>query len=66
MMLKQFELIQIFLLCQVSDIKSAIEELKCKKIRLLTDKPFEGAHGKLVIFLHPKDCSGVLVELEEA
>ena len=25
-----------------------------------------GAHGKPVVFLHPKDCNGVLVELEEA
>lgn len=25
-----------------------------------------GAHGKPVVFLHPKDCGGVLVEIEEA
>jgi len=24
-----------------------------------------GAHGKPVVFLHPKDCGGVLIELEE-
>lgn len=33
-------------------------------------KPLEapkiGSHGKLVVFLHPKDCLGTLVELEEA
>lgn len=27
--------------------------------------PQIGAHGKPVVFLHPKDCDGVLVELEE-
>ena len=26
---------------------------------------FTGAHGKPVMFLHPKDCNGVLVELEQ-
>ena len=25
-----------------------------------------GAHGKPVVFLHPKDCDGVLLELEQA
>jgi methylmalonyl-CoA/ethylmalonyl-CoA epimerase len=25
-----------------------------------------GAHGKPVIFLHPKDCGGILIELEQA
>uniref|UniRef100_H9G6G3 Methylmalonyl-CoA epimerase, mitochondrial n=1 Tax=Anolis carolinensis TaxID=28377 RepID=H9G6G3_ANOCA len=37
-----------------------------KKIRLLSEEPRIGAHGKPVVFLHPKDCDGVLVELEEA
>jgi methylmalonyl-CoA/ethylmalonyl-CoA epimerase len=29
-------------------------------------EPKIGAHGKPVVFLHPKDCNGVLVELEES
>lgn len=41
-------------------------ELKKKKIRILSEEPKIGAHGKPVIFLHPKDCHGVLVELEQA
>lgn len=33
--------------------------------RVLNEKPKIGAHGLPVTFLHPKDCNGVLVELEE-
>uniref|UniRef100_A0A8C3QT73 Methylmalonyl-CoA epimerase n=1 Tax=Cyanoderma ruficeps TaxID=181631 RepID=A0A8C3QT73_9PASS len=51
---------------QVDDIKAAVTELKKKKIRILSEEPKIGAHGKPVIFLHPKDCHGVLVELEQA
>ncbi len=39
--------------------------MKEHNIRTLGKEPRIGAHGKLVIFLHPKDCNGVLVELEE-
>ena len=34
-------------------------------IRCLAKQPSIGAHGKPVVFLHPKDCGGVLIELEE-
>ncbi|XP_053810299.1 methylmalonyl-CoA epimerase, mitochondrial isoform X2 [Vidua chalybeata] len=51
---------------EVDDIKAAMTELKKKKIRVLSEEPKIGAHGKPVIFLHPKDCHGVLVELEQA
>ena len=34
-------------------------------IRVLNPQPKIGAHGKPVVFLHPKDCGGVLTELEE-
>lgn len=51
---------------QVDDIKAAVRDLKEKKIRSLSDEAKIGAHGKPVIFLHPKDCGGVLVELEQA
>lgn len=50
----------------MDDIKAAITDLKAKKIRTLSDEPRIGAHSKPVMFLHPKDCDGVLVELEEA
>ncbi|KAK3799332.1 hypothetical protein RRG08_048838 [Elysia crispata] len=51
---------------EVDDIQRAMEDLKAKNIRLLNEKAKIGAHGKPVVFLHPKDCDGVLVELEEA
>ncbi|KAK2819720.1 hypothetical protein Q7C36_021366 [Tachysurus vachellii] len=51
---------------EVDDINSAIADLKAKKIRLLSPEPRIGAHGKPVMFLHPKDCDGVLVEIEQA
>ncbi|XP_031753681.1 methylmalonyl-CoA epimerase, mitochondrial isoform X4 [Xenopus tropicalis] len=51
---------------QVDDIKAAMTSLKEKKIKILSEEPRIGAHGKPVVFLHPKDCDGVLVELEEA
>ncbi|GFU94224.1 methylmalonyl-CoA epimerase, mitochondrial [Trichonephila clavipes] len=50
---------------EVDNIENAVKDLKEKKIRLLSDEPKIGAHGKPVIFLHPKDCSGVLIELEQ-
>jgi methylmalonyl-CoA/ethylmalonyl-CoA epimerase len=49
----------------VDNIKEAMKDLKAKKIRLLSEEPRIGAHGKPVVFLHPKDCNGTLVELEE-
>jgi len=51
---------------QVANIVGAIESLKGSNIRPLSPKPKIGAHNKPVVFLHPKDCNGVLIELEEA
>jgi len=51
---------------EVDDIDSAVKILREKNIRTLTEKPSIGAHGKPVIFCHPKDCDGVLLELEQA
>jgi methylmalonyl-CoA/ethylmalonyl-CoA epimerase len=50
---------------EVPDVTAAIAELKSKGIRVLSDEPKIGAHNKPVVFLHPKDCGGVLTELEE-
>jgi methylmalonyl-CoA/ethylmalonyl-CoA epimerase len=50
---------------EVSDIKASIKDLKAHNIRTLGNEPKIGAHGKPVIFLHPKDCCGTLVELEQ-
>ncbi|PAV67700.1 hypothetical protein WR25_04219 [Diploscapter pachys] len=50
---------------EVKDIHKAMKEVKAKGVRTLGEKPKIGAHGKDVIFLHPKDCGGVLIELEQ-
>uniref|UniRef100_A0A915A195 VOC domain-containing protein n=1 Tax=Parascaris univalens TaxID=6257 RepID=A0A915A195_PARUN len=50
---------------EVSNIDKAVAYVKTAGIRTLTKNTKIGAHGKPVIFLHPKDCGGVLVELEQ-
>ena len=52
---------------EVNDIVTARNQLEEQGARVLGDrKPKEGAHGKLVLSLHPKDFCGTLIELEEA
>ena len=52
---------------EVDDIKAARDTLKAQGARFLGDgEPKIGAHGKPVLFLHPKDFCGTLVELEQA
>jgi len=51
---------------EVEDIIAARDTLKASGARVLGDgEPKTGAHGKPVLFLHPKDFAGTLVELEE-
>jgi len=51
---------------EVDDIEAASDKLVAKGARVLGDgKPRIGAHGKPVLFLHPKDFCGTLVELEQ-
>jgi methylmalonyl-CoA/ethylmalonyl-CoA epimerase len=49
---------------EVPDIQAAMAEMAAKGARLLGE-PRIGAHGTLVVFVHPKDMGGVLVELME-
>lgn len=52
---------------EVSDIKAARDRLISQGARVLgSSEPKIGAHGKPVLFLHPKDFCGTLVELEQA
>ena len=52
---------------EVDDIIAARDRLKATGARVLgTGEPRIGAHGKPVLFLHPKDFLGTLVELEQA
>jgi len=51
---------------EVTDIEASIAHLVAEGARVLGDgKPKIGAHGLPVVFLHPKDFCGTLVELEE-
>jgi methylmalonyl-CoA/ethylmalonyl-CoA epimerase len=51
---------------EVADIKAAAEQLCKHGMRILGDgKPKLGAHDKPVLFLHPKDFCGTLIELEQ-
>lgn len=52
---------------EVADILAARDSLKAAGARVLGDgQPRTGAHGKPVLFLHPKDFQGTLVELEQS
>jgi methylmalonyl-CoA/ethylmalonyl-CoA epimerase len=52
---------------EVDDIIAARDQLKAAGARVLGDgEPKIGAHNKPVLFLHPKDFAGTLVELEQA
>ena len=51
---------------EVQDIFAARDRLRANGARVLGDgEPKAGAHGKPVLFLHPKDFNGVLIELEQ-
>jgi methylmalonyl-CoA/ethylmalonyl-CoA epimerase len=49
--------------CQ--DILGAREQVAGQGVRLLSDAPRDGAHGKLISFMHPKDTGRVLLELTQ-
>jgi len=51
---------------EVEDINAAVEELKAAGVKLIDEKPREGAHGSMVAFIHPKATFGLLVELVQS
>ena len=50
---------------RVENLEEALTELKDKGIRLIDEKPRQGAGGAKIAFLHPKSTHGVLIELSE-
>ncbi len=53
-------------LCFRSDnIEEDIARLTAKGYQFLSDGPIMGAHNSLVIFIHPKSCDGVLIEINQ-
>jgi methylmalonyl-CoA/ethylmalonyl-CoA epimerase len=52
---------------EVDDINAAVKQMKERGATITgTGEPRIGAHGKPVVFLHPKDFNGTLIELEQA
>ena len=51
---------------EVPDIADATEAMASQNVRLLGKDPRIGAHGKPVLFVHPKEFNGALIEIEEA
>jgi len=52
---------------EVADLISAKEKLEQNGVRILgSGEPRDGAHGKPILFLHPKDFFATLIELEQA
>ncbi len=47
----------------VNDIKAEVLRLKKEGFQIINEEPRKGADNKWVVFLHPKSCSGVLIEL---
>ena len=50
---------------RTDNIEEDVERLKAKGYQFLGDKPTPGAHNSMVIFIHPKSCDGVLIELNQ-
>ncbi|MGZ3722260.1 MAG: methylmalonyl-CoA epimerase [Bdellovibrionales bacterium] len=50
---------------KVSDIRATMKALKSQGVQLINDEPREGAHNKLVAFIHPKSTGGILIELSQ-
>ncbi len=52
---------------EVDDITAARDRLRTAGLRVLGDgEPKTGAHGKPVLFLHPREFGGTLIELEQS
>lgn len=47
----------------VDNVADAITFLKGKGIRVLSDEPQPGAHNTQIVFIHPKEAGGILIEL---
>lgn len=50
---------------RTDNIEEDVERLKAKGYQFLSDAPTDGAHNCKVIFIHPRSCDGVLIELNQ-
>jgi methylmalonyl-CoA/ethylmalonyl-CoA epimerase len=50
---------------RVTDIRRSMADLRERGFELLSEEPQSGAHGCLVVFVHPRSTGGVLLELSQ-
>jgi len=50
---------------EVDDIEKMLAEMKIANMKLIDEVPRVGAGGKKIVFIHPRDIGGVLIELSE-
>ena len=50
---------------RVDDLRATVRDLLAKGVVLVNEEPTIGAAGLPIVFVHPKSCGGVLVELQE-
>lgn len=50
---------------RVDNLEAELARLKARGIRVIDERPRQGAHGNLIAFLHPQSTHGVLIELCE-
>lgn len=50
---------------EVDNLAVCLKDLQARGVRALDPEPRIGARGNPVAFLHPSDCNGVLIELEQ-
>ena len=51
---------------EVDDVEGAVAELVAKGVRMIDEKPRDGAHGCRVAFIHPSETGGMLIELSQS
>lgn len=51
---------------RVPDVTKAAEAARAGGVRVLSETPLSGTAGSTIVFLHPKDCFGVLIELVQS
>ncbi len=50
---------------EVADLRAALQRLKAAGVKLINEEPIDGAHDRLVAFVHPSATGGILLELSE-
>ena len=51
---------------RVPDIDAALDRLRARGVRLIDERPRQGAHGSRIAFIHPSSAAGLLIELKQS